>query len=67
MDVMAFEICRRERDNSWVVCLGGALYGSYLDREQALLDAVDAAREAQQSGCQAQVWLREQTDAARIF
>jgi hypothetical protein len=67
MDVMAFEICRRELDNSWVVCLGGALYGSYLDREQALLDAVDAARDAQQSGCQAQVWLREQTDAARIF
>ena len=67
MDVMAFEICRRQRDNSWVVCLGGALYGSYLDREQALLDAVDAARDAQQSGCQAQVWLREQTDAARIF
>ena len=51
----------------WVVRLGDSVYGSYLDREQALLDAVDAARDAQQSGCQAQVWLREQADAARIF
>jgi hypothetical protein len=67
MDVMAFEICRQELDNSWVVRLSGALYGSYLDREQALLDAVDAARDAQQSGCQAQVWLRGQTETARIL
>ena len=67
MDVMAFKICRQELDNSWVVRLGGALYGSYLDREQALLDAVDAAQDAQQCGCQAQVWLCDQTDAARIF
>lgn len=68
MDVMAFEICRRERDNSWVVCLGGALYGSYLDREQALLDAVDAARDALQAGNEAQVWLKEDRAAtARVF
>ena len=30
--------------------LGDAIYGAYLDKEQALLDAVDAARDALRSG-----------------
>ena len=29
----------------WLVMLGDSVYGAYLDKEQALLDAVDAARE----------------------
>ncbi|HEX3860073.1 MAG TPA: hypothetical protein VHY35_00090 [Stellaceae bacterium] len=67
MAVMEFKVCRQGRDARWVVRLGNSLYGSYLDKEQALLDAVEAARDALQCGREAQVWLRERTDAARIF
>jgi len=67
MGIMAFEVCRSTRDEHWIVRLGEAVYGSYLDKEQALLDAVDAARDALQTGREAQVWLRERADAARIF
>jgi hypothetical protein len=47
--------------------LGDSVYGSYLDKEQALLDAVDAARDALQAGREAQVWVKEQSTAARVF
>jgi hypothetical protein len=60
MEVMIeFHICRNGRDLHWVVRLGNATYGHYLDKEQALIDAVEAARDEQQFGRQAQVWLRE--------
>jgi hypothetical protein len=45
MGVMEFQVCRRGREARWVVTLGDKVYGAYLDKEQALLDAVDAARE----------------------
>jgi hypothetical protein len=64
MLIMEFEVCRRGRDAQWVVRLGDALYGSYLDREQAMLDALDAARDALETGREAQVWLRERETAA---
>jgi len=67
MGIMAFEVCRRRQDARWIVRLGNAVYGAYLDREQALLDAVDAARDAAQSGREAQVWIREHSSAARVF
>ncbi|GEM_PF-1076771 len=67
MGVMEFQVCRQGRDARWVVRLGNAVYGAYLDKEQALLDAVDAARDALQAGHEAQVWLRERATAARIF
>ena len=67
MEVMAFEVCRQSRDARWIVRLGNAVYGSYLDREQALLDAVEAARDALQTGREAQVWVREQSRADRVF
>jgi hypothetical protein len=67
MGIMDFEVCRRRGDARWIVRLGNAVYGAYLDREQALLDAVDAARDAAQSGREARVWLRESTESARIF
>ncbi len=67
MGVMAFEVCRRERDDRWIVRLGNAVYGAYLDREQALLDAVDAARDALRCGREAQVWLRDRASTARIL
>jgi hypothetical protein len=68
MEIMEFEVCRRSRDARWIVRLGDILYGSYLDREQAILDAVDAARDVQQCGREAQVWIiRDQARAARLY
>ena len=67
MGVMEFEVCRRGRDARWIVRVGNAVYGDYLDKEQALLDAVDAARDALQSGREAQVWLRDSASPARIL
>jgi hypothetical protein len=67
MGVIAFEVCRGGADDSWIVRLGESVYGSYLDKEQALLDAVEAARDARQAGREAEVWLRDRSDAARIL
>jgi len=67
MRVLEFQVCRRGRESRWVVTLGDSVYGAYLDKEQALLDAVDAARDAVQTGCQAQVWVRDRARAARVF
>lgn len=67
MDRLEFQVCRQGRDARWVVRLGNAVYGAYLDKEQALLDAVEAARDALQCGREAQVWLRDSTTPARIF
>jgi hypothetical protein len=67
MGIMEFQVCRQGRNARWVVRLGDVVYGSYLDKEQALLDAVDAARDALQTGREAQVWIRERAEAARIF
>ena len=50
-----------------VVKLGDEIYGAYLDKEQALLDAIDAAHDALERGCAAQVWLRNGTTATRVF
>jgi hypothetical protein len=49
------------------VTIGDSIYGAYLDKEQALLDAVDAARDALQGGREAQVWIRDRSTAARVF
>jgi hypothetical protein len=67
MGIMTFEVCRRGRDLRWIVRLDNTVYGAYLDKEQALLDAVDAARDALQGGREAQVWVRDRVSAARIF
>jgi hypothetical protein len=67
MGILEFQVCRQGRESRWVVRLGNAIYGAYLDKEQALLDAVEAARDALQCGREAQVWLRESTEPARIF
>ena len=47
--------------------LGDAIYGAYVNKEQALLDAVDAAREATHAGREAQVWVTDRSSAARVF
>ena len=67
MGIMEFQVCRQGRDAHWVVRLGDAVYGAYLDKEQALLDAVDAARDALQCGGEAQVLPRERTSSWHIF
>ncbi|MBV8888654.1 MAG: hypothetical protein JO305_03190 [Alphaproteobacteria bacterium] len=67
MQVMEFHVCRHGRHARWVVRLGKSVYGSYLDKEQALLDAVDAARDALQTGHQAQVWVRDRAAPNRIL
>ena len=67
MAIMAFEVCRRGRNSRWIVRLDNTVYGAYLDKEQALLDAVDAARDARECGREAQVWVRDRASAARVF
>jgi hypothetical protein len=67
MDIMEFHVCRQGRDMRWVVRLDNTTYGDYLDKEQALLDAVEAARDARQSGREAHVFLREHSVEARVF
>jgi hypothetical protein len=64
---MQFQVCPRGREPRWVVRLGDSLYGAYLDKEQALLDAVDAARDAVQAGYDAQVWIKDPSTTARVF
>jgi hypothetical protein len=46
---------------------GNFCYGTYLDKEQAILDAVDAARDAEEAGGEAQVWIQDRSSAARVF
>ncbi len=67
MLVLEFQVCRRGPEARWVVTLGDGIYGAYLDKEQAVLDAVDAARDALQSGREAQVWVLDLSTAARVF
>jgi hypothetical protein len=60
-----FRVCQRGRESRWTVTLGNTIYNAYLDREQALLDAVDAARDSVQAGCQARVWISDGSTASR--
>jgi hypothetical protein len=67
MAAIEFRVCRRRRKERWLVTVGMAVYGAYLDQEQAVLDAIDAARDAIQQGGEAQVWLQDRSDASRIL
>jgi len=73
MRPMQFHVRREALESRWVVMLGNSLYrgnsvyGTYLDKEQAVLDAVDAARDAVQAGCEAQVWIKDRSTTARVF
>jgi hypothetical protein len=65
---MTFQIYQNGRSARWVVRRNNAIYGAYLDEEQAFLDAIDAARDAQQAGCEAQVWVfRDRISAERVL
>jgi hypothetical protein len=67
MGALEFQVCLHDGEARWIVRLGSSVYGSYLDKEQALLDALDAARDASESGREAQVWLCDSAQTARIF
>ena len=71
MPSIEFRVCRQgrqaRRQTRWVVTVGKAVYGAYLDQEQALLDAVDAAHDAIQRGGEAQVWLQDRGGDSRIL
>ena len=62
-----FQVCQRGRESRWTVTLRNTICGTYVDKEQALLDAVDAARDSLQAGCEAQVWIGDGSTAARVF
>jgi hypothetical protein len=67
MGTLEFQVCRHQGEARWMVRLGSAIYGFYLDKEQALLDALDAARDASETGREAQVWVCDSAEPARIF
>jgi len=47
---MEYHVYWDNPEANWVVRLGNEHYGIYLSKEQALLDAVDAARDSQTRG-----------------
>jgi hypothetical protein len=53
---MLFRVHRDERQARWLVLVEDRLYGEYLDKEEAILDAVEAAQEACAAGGEAEVW-----------
>ena len=67
MSIVEFKVCRNGSDAQWTVRKDDALYGDYLDGEQARLDAVEAAQDALQTGHEAQVWIREGESYDRLF
>ncbi|HEY1796995.1 MAG TPA: hypothetical protein VGG57_12845 [Stellaceae bacterium] len=64
---MEFQVCQQGGDARWIVRLDDTEYGAYLDKEQALLDAVESAHDAREIGREAEVWLHEEASAARIL
>jgi len=62
---MQFRVCYDGQQPRWVVRIDDRIYGNYLDKEQALLDAIDAATDAREAGGEAQVW--DQSTAARVY
>jgi hypothetical protein len=46
MSCLKFEVHQTGRDRDWAVLAAGKLYGLYLGREEAVLDAFDAAEDA---------------------
>ena len=62
---MEFRVCWNSHGGHWIVQLGNTHYGAYLSEEQAVLDAVDAAGEAQANGHDAPVL--DAATASRIF
>jgi hypothetical protein len=51
-----FRVCRKGSPPRWVVMIEGKRYGEYVDKEEALLDAIEAATDARDAGQEAEVW-----------
>ena len=60
---MLFRICHKGSPAKWTVLVDGQHYGEYLDREGAISDAMEAAKDAHDCGQPAEVW----EDAARVY
>jgi len=60
---MLFRICRKGSPAKWTVLVEGQHYGKYLDKENAVNDAVEAANDACQSGNIAEAWV----GAVRVY
>jgi hypothetical protein len=53
---MLFRVCRDEQQERWVVLRDEQFYGEYLDKDGAVLDAIEAAYDARATGNYAEVW-----------
>jgi len=62
---MLFRVHRDERQSRWVVLVEDQVYGEYLDKEEAVLDAIEAATDARASGNEAEVW--DESQAFRLY
>ena len=51
-----FLVCQTGLPAKWAVLIEGQPYGEYLDRSEAITDAVEAAKEAGEAGGTAEVW-----------
>ena len=60
---MLFRICRVGSSNRWRVLLNEQTYGEYLDKKEAVVDAIEAATEARDAAHAAEVW----EGAARVY
>jgi Xaa-Pro aminopeptidase len=58
-----FRVCRGDLCTGWRVLLADQTYGEYLDKNDAVLDAMEAAAEARHAGHTAEVW----DGAVRVF
>jgi hypothetical protein len=63
---MKFHVCRDDRSGRWAVRLNDRIYGTYLDKDEALSDAIDAARDAREIGREVQVWFQDRLQAEQI-
>ena len=62
---MLFRVCRKGSPARWMVLVEGRFYGEYIDKGQALLDAIAAATDAREAGQEAEVW--DQARAVRVY
>ena len=53
---MLLRVCQEHDGRRWLVLICGQTYGEYLDKNDALLDAIEAAKEACEAGGAAEVW-----------
>ena len=51
-----FRVRRYGREARWVVLVEDQVYGEYLDRKCAVLDAIEAVTDAREKGAEAEVW-----------